>query len=300
MNIVISGGRGFLGSAMVPDLIAAGHTVAVWSRTPAEEKRTGVKAFYWNPVEGPPPAESLRNVDAVIHLAGEGVAHKWSDEVKKKIRESRVIGTRNLINGMSTMPVKPNALICSSATGYYGDRGDEELFETSAPGSTFLSEVCREWEQEADTAQALGLRVVKIRTGMVLGPGGGALARLVSAFKTKMGGKLGSGKQWMSWIHLADIAGLYRYAAEHEISGVLNGTAPQPVRNEEFTEVLAHALDEPGKLSIPEFALKMMFGEMSEVMLASQRVLPQATERAGFTFRFPELPAALQDAVREG
>ncbi len=299
MKIIISGGRGFLGSPMVRELGQAGHSVSIWSRDRTEEQRAGVRSYFWDPPAGLPSPESLENVDVVIHLAGESVAHKWTDEVKKKIRESRVIGTRNLVSALASMSVKPKALVCSSATGYYGERGDEDLTEASAPGRGFLAEVCQEWEAEADIATALGVRVVKIRTGMVLGHGGGALARLVSAFKTKMGGKLGSGKQWMSWIHLDDIAGLYRFAAEQPVAGVLNGTTPVPIRNEEFTEILAATLDQPAKLSIPEFALKMMFGEMAEVMLASQRVLPKATEAAGFPYRYPGLAEALREAVRE-
>jgi uncharacterized protein (TIGR01777 family) len=295
MNMIVSGGRGFIGSHLVPALQAAGHTVAVWSRTPEEEKRAGVRAFAWDPATGPPSAESLAGVDAVINLAGEPVAHKWSDEVKKKIRESRVVGTRNLVGAMGAAGVK--VLVCSSATGFYGDRGDEELTEESAPGNSFLSGVCKEWEAEAERATALGVRVVRVRTGMVLGSGGGALARLVTAFKTKMGGKLGSGAQWMPWIHMADLTGLYRYCAEREVSGAFNGTSPNPVRNETFTEALGDALGEPTKMTIPEFALKMMFGEMSEVMLASQRVLPVATLAAGFTYQFPEVGAAVRNAL---
>ncbi len=299
MNIIISGGKGFLGSAMIPPLVAAGHQVAIWSRTPDEEKRLGVKAFHWDPVAGPPAPESLQGIDAVIHLAGERVAHKWTDEVKVRIRESRVVGTRNLVTALSAMSPKPRVLVCSSATGFYGERGEEELSEASAPGTSFLAEVCQEWEREADAAAASGIRLVKIRTGMVLGAAGGALARLVPAFNSKMGGKLGSGKQWTSWIHIRDIVELYRFALEREVAGVLNGTAPNPVRNDAFTEALGAALDQPAKLSIPEFALKMMFGEMAEVMLASQKVIPEATERAGFQFRFPEVAAALRDAVRK-
>jgi uncharacterized protein (TIGR01777 family) len=300
MNIIVSGGSGFIGTFLIPELISTGHVVSTYSRTPDAEKRAGVKAYRWNPVDGHPCPESLENVDVVIHLAGEGVAHKWTDEVKKKIRDSRVLGTRNLVQAMSQMSQRPKALICSSATGYYGDRGEEELVETSAPGRSFLSEVCREWEQEADRALDLDIRVARIRTGMVLGPRGGALARLITAFKTKMGGKLGSGKQWMSWIHVADLVGLYRYAAEHDVAGAFNGTAPNPVRNETFTDALGHALEEPTKVTVPEFALKMLFGEMAEVMLSSQRAFPEAAERAGFEFRFPEITSALQDAVRGG
>ncbi len=297
MNIIISGGGGFIGSFLVPHLEAGGHHVSVWTRSHDLSSRPGVHAFFWNPTEGPPPPESLEGVDAVIHLAGESVAHKWTDELKQRIRDSRVLGTRHLVEGMARMSARPKTLVCSSATGYYGNRGDEELTETSAPGIGFLPEVCVAWEKEAVAAAQLGVRVVRMRTGMVLGPGGGALTRLASAFRSRMGGKLGSGKQWMAWIHMADIAGLYRFAAENDIDGAVNGTAPNPVRNEDFTVALADALDVSAKVSVPEFALKMMFGEMSEVMLASQKALPSAAERTGYRFQFPDVSAALKDAV---
>jgi uncharacterized protein (TIGR01777 family) len=286
MKIMISGGRGFIGSHLVTALQQAGHTVSVWSRT---------ADVVWDPVAGVPPAESLVGVDAVINLAGEPVAHRWTDDSKKKIRDSRVLGTRHLVQGLQGTAVK--VLVNSSATGYYGDRGEEELTEQSAPGASFLSGVCTEWEAEADEAAKLGIRVVKVRTGMVLGAGGGALARLVTAFKTKMGGKLGSGTQWMPWIHMADLTGIFRFAAEGDVSGVLNGTAPNAVRNEAFTEALGEAMGEPAKMTIPEFALKMMFGEMSEVMLASQRVAPEATLASGYQFQFSEVGAAVRDAL---
>jgi hypothetical protein len=299
MKIVISGGRGFIGSQLVPALQSAGHEVAIWSRTPAESKLAGVRVHKWDPIAGPPAAESLEGADVVVHLAGESVARKWTNEVKQAIRESRVTGTRNLVEGLSRVQTKPKALICSSATGYYGDRGEEELTEASTPGKGFLPEVCIEWEHAADEANSLGIRVAKIRSGMVLGAGGGALARLVNAFKTKMGGKLGSGKQWMSWIHMADLVGIYRHAIEHDVHGTFNGTAPHPVRNEAFTEALGEAIHEPSKVAIPEFALKMMFGEMSDVMLASQRVLPQNTQRSSFEFQFSEILPALKDATAQ-
>jgi uncharacterized protein (TIGR01777 family) len=184
MKIIISGGRGFIGSHMVAALQEAGHTVSVWSRT--GEGSSNVPTFVWDPAAGVPPAESLAGVDAVINLAGEPVAHRWTDDLKKKIRDSRVLGTRHLVEGLNGSAVK--VLVSSSATGYYGDRGEEELTEQSAPGSSFLSGVCTEWEAEADEAAKQGIRVVKVRTGMVLGVNGGALARLVTAFKTKMGG----------------------------------------------------------------------------------------------------------------
>jgi uncharacterized protein (TIGR01777 family) len=293
MKIMISGGRGFIGSHLVTALQEAGHSVSVWSRTADGSGK--VPAFVWDPVAGVPPAESLAGVDAVINLAGEPVAHRWTDDLKKKIHDSRVLGTRNLVRGLEGTSVK--VLVNSSATGYYGDRGEEQLTEQSAPGTGFLSGVCTEWEAAADEAGKLGVRVVKVRTGMVLGANGGALARLVTAFKTKMGGKLGSGTQWMPWIHMSDLTGIFRFAAEGKVSGVLNGTAPNAVRNEEFTEALGEAMDEPTKLSIPEFALKMMFGEMSEVMLASQHVMPEATLASGYQFQFSEVGAAVRNAL---
>lgn len=295
MNIIVSGGRGFIGSHLVPALQSAGHAVSIWSRTP--DSAAKVRTHVWDPVIGPPPVESLEGIDVVINLAGEPVAHRWSDELKKKIRDSRVLGTRHLVEGLERAAVKPKVLVNSSATGYYGDRGEETLTEQSAAGKSFLSGVCVEWEAEADRAATLGMRVVKVRTGMVLASGGGALARLVTAFKTKMGGKLGSGAQWMAWIHMADLIGIFRYAAEHEVSGVMNGTAPHPVRNDAFTEALGEALGEPSKISIPEFALKMMFGEMAEVMLSSQKVIPDATEAAGYAFQFPEIGPAMRNAL---
>jgi uncharacterized protein (TIGR01777 family) len=293
MKITVSGGRGFIGSHLVAALQEAGHAVSVLSRT--ANNSGNVPTFVWDPGAGLPPAESLAGADAVINLAGEPVAHRWTDEVKKKIRDSRVLGTRHLVEGMGQAAVK--VLVSASATGYYGDRGEEELTEQSARGDSFLSGVCEEWEAAADGAAKLGIRVVKLRTGMVLGAGGGALARLVTAFKTKMGGKLGSGTQWMPWIHMADLTGIFRFAAEGEISGVLNGTAPNAVRNDAFTDALGEALGEPTKISIPEFALKMMFGEMSEVMLASQHVIPENTLASGYQFQFSEVGAAVRSAL---
>lgn len=291
MNIVVSGGTGFIGSRLRPALEAAGHTVRVWSRSGQDG------SLKWDPVSGIPPEGSLDGVDAVVYLSGESVAKRWNDELKKKIRDSRVKGVGHLIDGISAAAHKPRVLVCSSATGYYGDRGEEELVETSAPGDSFLAGVCQEWERAADRAMEIGLRVVKIRTGVVLGSGGGAVDRLVSAFKSKMGGKLGSGKQWMPWIHMSDSVGIYKFAVENEVSGVLNGTAPHPARNEALTEALGQVMGEPTKMTVPEFALKMMFGEMSEVLLGSQKVLPEATLKSGYEFRYTDVKSALQDAV---
>lgn len=299
MKIIVSGGAGFIGSKLVAALASAGHSVAIWSRGSKGGVPAGVETFVWNPAAGPPPPESLEGMDAVIHLAGENLAHRWTDELKKKIRDSRVLGTRNLVEGIAKAANRPKALICSSATGYYGDRGEEELTESSAPGGGFLAEVCAAWEREADAATKLGVRVVKMRTGMVLGSGGGALEKLVPAFQSRMGGRLGSGKQWVPWVHMTDIVGLYKRAAESDMEGVVNGTAPHPVRNAELTEALGSVLDVATKVAVPEFALKMMFGEMAEVMLASQKVLPVAAQKAGYSFQFAHVAEALREAVKK-
>jgi uncharacterized protein (TIGR01777 family) len=221
------------------------------------------------------------------------VGQRWTVEAKQRIRESRVVGTRKLVEALATLPRRPEALICASAIGYYGSRGDEILTESSAPGSGFLPEVCVAWEREAQAAEALGIRVVRVRTGVVLAAGGGALARMLPPFRMGVGGRLGSGRQWMSWIHLEDMAALFRFAVESQVRGALNGVAPHAVTNSEFTRELAHALGRPAVFPVPEFALRLLFGEMAEVLLASQRVAPGAAQAAGFRFRFPQLAPAL-------
>jgi hypothetical protein len=248
-------------------------------------------------MQGPPPDEALRHADAVIHLAGEPVAQRWSRSVKHRIEDSRVLGTRKLVQGIAGLRNKPQILICASAIGYYGPRGEEVLRESSDSPHGFLSGVCEGWEREAAAAEPLGLRVVQIRTGLVLGPHGGALKKMLPAFRLGLGGRLGDGQQWMSWIHVADIVSLYEFALSQPVRGPLNGTAPHPVRNIEFTQALAQAVHRPALFPVPPFVLKLLFGEMSEMLLASQRVLPAGPEAAGFRFRFPELSEALADLL---
>jgi uncharacterized protein (TIGR01777 family) len=257
----------------------------------------GVQLFVWDAMKGAPPAESLDGVDAVIHLAGEPIAQRWNDETKQKIKESRTVGTRNLVQALASMPTRPAVLINGSAIGFYGSRGDEMLTEESAPGSGFMAEVCVAWEKEADAAAPLGIRLVKLRTGMVLGAHGGALAKMLPPFKAGMGGKLGSGDQWMSWIHLDDLVGIIQHALENPMQGAVNGTSPNPVTNAEFTKALGHAVSRPAVVPMPAFTLKFMFGEMSEVMLASQRILPKVAEGAGYQFRYPAVEEALANVV---
>ncbi len=273
----MTGASGFIGRRLAGMLRNQGHTVhAVSIRGDFE----------------------LPHTEAVVHLAGEPVAQRWTPAAKRRILESRVEGARSLIRKISTLSARPGVLVCASAIGIYGSRGDEALTESSPPGKGFLSEVCTQWERTADLAEALGIRVVKTRIGIVLGRGGGALARMLPPFKLGVGGRLGSGRQWMSWIHLDDLAELMLFAIrETALRGPVNATAPNPVTNAEFTRTLASVLGRSAVLPAPAFALRAVFGEMSEVLLESQRVLPQAALGAGFRFRFPELEPALRDLL---
>ena len=297
MKITISGASGLIGRRLMKNLTAAGHSMHVLSRHAGTNLPPGIKLSVWDPLKNQPPAESLGDADAVIHLAGEPVAQRWTADAKRRIRESRVAGTRNLVQALARLARKPEVLICASAIGYYGARGDEVLKETSAPASDFLAQVCQAWENEAQAAGPLGLRVVRVRTGVVLDTRGGALPKMLPPFRMGVGGRLGDGKQWMSWIHLEDLAALFQFALNRPVSGALNGVAPSPAINSEFTRALAQALHRPAIFPVPEFALKALFGEMSQVLLASQRVAPAAAEAAGFQFRFPQLVPALNDLL---
>jgi uncharacterized protein (TIGR01777 family) len=298
VKITISGASGFIGRRLLKVLGSEGHTLQVLSRHAGTNMPGNVKVWAWDPVKGEPPADALRDTDAVIHLAGEPVAQRWSDEAKQRIRDSRVAGTRNLVQALGHLDKPPATLICASAIGYYGSRGDEILTEQSAAGSGYLPEVCVAWESEAANAEPLGMRVVRVRTGLVLDGRGGALQKMLPPFRMGVGGRLGDGKQWMSWIHLEDLVGIFRLGLESRVSGPLNGAAPYPVSNSEFTKALAAAVHRPAIFPVPAFGLHLLFGEMSEVLLASQRVLPRAAEDAGYRFQFPQLPAALADLLR--
>jgi hypothetical protein len=280
MRIAVTGGTGFIGGRLIPRLRAHGHESVLL--------RHGDD---W-------PAVTLDGMDAVIHLAGEPVAQRWTADAKRRIRESRVEGTEGLVRALADTARRPAVLISGSAIGFYGDRGDEDLTEESTPGGGFLAGVTREWEAAADDAAALGIRVVKIRTGIVLGREGGTLAKLLPIFRAGIGGRVGSGRQWMSWIHADDMAELLVFAVEQGgVCGALNGTAPKPATNAEFTRQLAAALHRPAVFPVPLFALRLLYGEMAEVVVGSQRVLPRATEAAGFQFRYPELRGALEQLL---
>jgi uncharacterized protein (TIGR01777 family) len=301
MKCIVSGGTGFIGSRLVDALLKDGHYVAIWSRKPARETRTAVETFRWDPLEGEPQEESLNGFDIVVHLAGETGAQRWNAEAKRKIRDSRVLGTRRLVSAISKVKHKPSALICSSAVGYYGSHygssDDEVLTETSPPGSGFLAEVCTAWEKEADAAASLGLRVVKLRTGVVLGRAGGALAKMLPAFQAFVGGALGSGRQWMPWIHVDDLVDMCRFAIDGSFSAALNATAPNPVTNSQFTSALAKVLHRPAFLTVPAFALRALFGEMAQMLLEGQRAVPAAAKDLGFSWKYPGLEEALHNLL---
>jgi uncharacterized protein len=298
LNITISGASGLVGRRLLKVLAKDGHSLTALSRHAGTNLPPGVRLAVWDAAKGEPPADGLREADAVIQLAGAPVAQRWNAQVKQDIRESRVTGTRHLVEALGKLSRKPQVLICASATGYYGSRGDEVLAESAAPGSDFLAEVCVAWEKEAQAAEALGMRVVRVRIGIVLDARGGALQKMLPPFKMGVGGKLGSGKHWMSWIHLDDLAGLFQFALAKPVSGAFNGVAPNPVTNSDFTKSLAAAVHRPAIFPVPGFALSLLFGEMSGMLLGSQRVAPMAAESAGFKFRFPELAGALADVLK--
>jgi len=297
MKCIISGGTGFIGRRVVDRLLKDSHYVGVWSRKPGFDNRTAVATHSWDPLGGDPPLESLNGMDCVIHLAGENVAQRWTPDVKRRIHDSRVLGTQRIVDTIGRVRHKPKILICASAIGIYGDRGDEILTEESVPGTGFLADTCRAWEAEADAARRYGMRVVKIRIGFVLGKDGGALQKMVPAFRMFVGGRLGSGKQWMPWVHVDDVAEIFAYAVENEISGVWNATAPNPVRNADFTKQLASTLGRPALFPVPPPALKLAFGEFAQHMVDSARVIPEKLTKAGFAFKHPELGEALRNLL---
>jgi uncharacterized protein (TIGR01777 family) len=295
MKIAITGATGFIGRAVSRELAQQGHSILALTRRPeavAGGLGPGVEAVKWDAFSPAP----LPPCDAVVHLAGESVAGRWTPAKKARIRDSRIQGTRALVDGIARMPEKPSVLVSASAVGYYGDRGDEILTESSPPGHDFLAEVCAGWEAEAERAESLSLRVARVRLGIVLGRDGGALPMMALPFRFGLGGRLGSGRQWVSWIHREDAVGLFLHALERaEVSGPVNASAPEPVTNADLTRALAKALRRPAILPVPGFALKLAVGEMAGSLLGGQRALPDAALKSGYTFRYPDLAVALDE-----
>lgn len=296
MHIVVSGSTGFVGSALVPFLTDAGHRV---TRLVRSQPQPGEAAIRWDPAASTMDAARLEGLDAVVHLAGESVIGRWTPEKKTAIRDSRVRGTRLLADTLAKLSKPPRAFVCASAIGYYGDRGNELLTERSAPGKGFLADVGRAWEEAATTAAGRGIRVVHVRIGTVLSATGGALAKMLPPFRLGLGGRLGSGHQYMSWIALDDLLGVVLHAVTIEdLRGPVNAVSPHPVTNREFTRALGRALGRPAFLPVPAFAVRLLFGEMGEeLLLASARVEPARLLSTGYRFRYPQIHDALRHAL---
>jgi uncharacterized protein len=298
-RLLVSGVSGPIGTALLPTLEASSAAIVRLARSGSAPLPKSIATIPWDPDQPISPVV-VSGFDAVIHLAGESIVGRWTAEKKRKIRDSRVIGTRNLAQALAQAQHKPQVFICSSAIGYYGDRGDEVLKEESAPGTGFLPEVCRVWEGAARPASEAGIRTVHLRTGVVLSPKGGALAKMLPPFKLGLGGRIGNGRQWMSWIDVRDMVGAIHHILKTDLlHGPLNLVAPRPVTNAEFTKTLAAVLSRPAIFPVPAFVVKTLFGEMGEtVLLGSQRVEPVQLTSSGYPFRFRELEASLAALLR--
>lgn len=301
MRVTITGATGLVGSQLVSRLRERDVEVTVLSRdSERAQTKLGVPAVRWDLAREPAPSEALAGRQAIIHLAGENVAQRWSERAKRAIRDSRVDGTRHLLDGIRDLPQeqRPGVLVCSSAIGYYGAHGEEPLDEDSPPGRDFLARTCVEWEAESQRAAEIGMRVVQIRTGVVLDRDGGALAQMLRPFRLGVGGPVAGGRQYMSWIHPEDLIGLIIAASESaDFSGPLNATAPEPVSNREFSRALGRALHRPALAPIPGLALRLRYGEMAEIVTSGARVLPAKALVLGYRFAHPHLPEALEDAL---
>jgi uncharacterized protein (TIGR01777 family) len=301
MRVLITGATGFIGRLVCARLAEQGHDLVVLSRDPdrARERLHGVVAAHaWRATEGPPPGEAVANLDAVVHLAGVSVVGRWTEAHRRAIHDSRVDGTRNLVAALAMAPTPPKVMVSASAIGYYGDRGDAVLDEEAPPGEDFLAEVCKGWEAEAREAEQLGMRVVRLRFGIVLGDTGGALETMLLPARLGLGGPLGSGRQWWSWVHIDDVLGLIEHGLDQDVSVALNVTSPGPVRQRDFARALGAVLNRPAFLPTPAFALKLVLGGFASELLGSKRVLPESTLATGYTFRFPDLREALEDLLR--
>jgi len=307
MRIAITGGTGFVGQHFISQAdvtvahILSRDAVRAGKLFPSDEDRTKtIRAFAWDSSHEPAPADAFEDVDAVVHLLGETVQGRWNKDKKRRIRDSRVLGTKNLVKALTVLPNKPRVLIAGSAVGFYGDCGDEELNEQHVAGSGFLADVCQQWEAVANEAAKSGIRVVNLRTGLVLGEDGGPLQKMLMPFRLCLGATIGDGRQYMPWIHVEDLCRMIMFAIEHEqITGPLNGTAPKPVTNTEFTRALAKQLSRPALMPAPAWLLRTMLGEFADVLLYSQRAIPAKAQQAGFEFKYAELSAALADLFCE-
>jgi uncharacterized protein len=306
MRVAITGVTGLIGSTLAQALQSRGDHVIGLTRDPDRGRSKlgdGIELVAWgDPQSTPPPASALEHADAVVHLLGETIAQRWSEDVKREILNSRVLSTRSLVAGIAALPEdrRPGVLVSQSATGYYGAHGDEALDERSGPGDDFLAGVTVAWEKEA-TASVSARRVVVARTGVVLSPSGGALAKMLPPFKAGVGGPIAGGGQYVPWIHVDDIAGgLVHCVDDERASGPVNVTAPTPVTNAELSRTLGRVLHRPAVLPVPGFALKLLYGEMASIVLTGQRAVPHRLLELGYEFSHPDLEAALRDVLGRG
>jgi uncharacterized protein (TIGR01777 family) len=303
MRVLITGATGTIGLALADALHARGDEVVALSRDPERGQRVlgnGAEVHPWpEPTRQPPPAEALQGADAVVHLLGEPVAQRWTDEAKRRIRDSRVLGTRSLVTGLLALAQGqgPRVLVSQSATGYYGPRGDDEVDEQAPPGTDFLAEAVVAWEREA-AAAASRMRVVCTRTGVVLSPSGGALAKMLPFFRLGIGGPVAGGRQYVPWIHLDDVVGALLHCVDDDsAAGPVNVTAPSPVTNAELSRALGHALGRPAVLPVPGIAIRLLYGEMAEIVTSGQRAIPARLRELGYAFHQPEVERALRDVL---
>lgn len=306
MRVLITGATGMIGLAVADALRARGDQVVAVSRDPERGRRVlgaGAEVHAWSePTAGPPPAAALEGAEGVLHLLGEPIAQRWTEAAKRRIRDSRVLGTRSLVGGLAGLPAerRPRVLVSQSATGYYGSRGDEAVDEQAAPGTDFLSEVVVAWEREA-AAAVPGMRVAMTRTGVVLSRSGGALATMLPFFRLGVGGPVAGGRQYVPWIHLDDVVGALLHCLDEEgANGPVNVTAPRPVTNAELSRALGQTLGRPAILPVPGAALRLLYGQMAQVVTTGQRAVPARLQALGYAFRYTDIQPALRDAVRHG
>ena len=300
MKILITGGSGLIGKHLVNYFLSEGHSISVLSRDINKASKllpSSVLLYYWNPLEKICPTEVVVNSDVIIHLAGENIVGWWNKKKRSLIKDSRILGTRILVDCFQHTNQKPKKFISASAVGYYGDRGNEILTEDSSTGEDFLAVICKEWEEESNRSMALGVPSVQLRTGIVLSNKGGALKRLLPLWKLGFGTKLGGGDQWWPWIHIDDFVSVTKFAIENELTGTLNVSAPDPIRQNEFAHHLAKVLNRPVMFWAPKFFLRMILGELALEMIGSKRVVPKRLLNAGFIFKFPEFIDALNDLI---
>jgi uncharacterized protein len=300
MRVAVTGATGLIGTRLVRALQVRGDEVTVLSRDAlrAREALGDVDAHAWTPLDGPAPAGALSGRDGVVHLAGESIAQRWTNATRRRIHETREIGTRNLVDGLRAADPRPRVLVSASGVDYYADAGDQPLTEDAPAGDGFLAEVCVAWEREAQTAADLGVRVVRVRTAVVLDASGGALAKMLPFFRLGIGGPVAGGRQYLPWIHADDIVGIYLAALDDDRwTGPVNAAAPDPPTNHEFSRALGRALRRPAIAPIPELAVRALYGDMAEIVTQGHRVVPARAQELGYEFRHTELDEALRDAL---